>query len=181
MTRSGHVLLKFFSQKNYRDDFCNGIIYMNTLYYFWDEYPRLQALKRSEESRARAIAKGENPDNIFTSLCSLSDSQRDLFEGTVTPYDPDALNLGSSMKDGLFCDPVLRAEGYRYCNVACFYRLDCTISSSPNKCKTVAYDVPKQMDEFGKYVIVIINEKEFINRIRKAVNACGFKAAPHNC
>ncbi len=176
MSWSGHLLLKFFSQKKYRDDFCNGIIYMNTLYYFWDEYPRLQALKRSEEARARAIAKGENPDNIFTSLCSpLSDSQKDLFEGTVTTYDLDTLNLDSSMKVGLFCDPVLRAEGYRYCNVACFYRLDCTISSSSNKYKTVAYDIPKQMDEFGKYVIVIINEKEFINRIRKAVNACGFK------
>ena len=67
---------------------------MNTLYYFWDEYPRLQALKRSEEARARAIAKGENPDNIFTSLCSpLSDSQKDLFEGTVTTYDLDIMEV----------------------------------------------------------------------------------------
>ena len=32
------ILLKYISKKEYVDDFMAGNLYMNSLYYFWNEY-----------------------------------------------------------------------------------------------------------------------------------------------
>lgn len=33
-----YILLKFMSEKNYLKDFLDGHLYMNSLYYFWNQY-----------------------------------------------------------------------------------------------------------------------------------------------
>ncbi len=35
------------SEKSYATEFFNGRLYMNSLYYFWNEYPVKQAMKES--------------------------------------------------------------------------------------------------------------------------------------
>lgn len=149
---------------------------MNALGYFWDEYPLIQAEKRLKEIKTKAIKNGEYSQNVYVPLESkLSEGQKDLYEGTATICRLDKFGISESFKDYLFCNPVLRAEGYRYCNVACFYRLDCAMSKLPNQQLMVSYDIPQIMNEFGKYVVAILNEHEFIKRIGKAADALGYK------
>ena len=46
---TNYILLKFISQKSYVDDFLNGSLYMNSLYYFWNEYPFKEAAAKRDE------------------------------------------------------------------------------------------------------------------------------------
>lgn len=44
-----HVLLRFFSKKEYLEEFLSGSLYMNSMHYFWDEYKLEDAKRRKEE------------------------------------------------------------------------------------------------------------------------------------
>lgn len=44
-----HVLLRFFSEKSYLEQFIQGFIYMNILGYFWDENGMVAAMKQKKE------------------------------------------------------------------------------------------------------------------------------------
>ena len=126
-----HNLIKFFSKKEYLDEFISGKLYMNTLDYFWK--------------------------NGF-------EEQKDIFEGvvcTVPVKDFEALPMDFQAVQA--CDYRFRAEGYKYCNVLCFYKQSYTADGS-----VIHFEYNTKMEEFGQYVAFITNEDEFLRRVRVA-------------
>lgn len=99
------------------------------------------------------------------------DDQRDIFEGVICtvpvkefqamPVEYQALQAS---------DYCFRAEGYRYCNVLCFYKMQYEINGAFVRCD---YDVG--MKQFGDYVAFITNQRELTRRIERAATAEGYK------
>lgn len=69
-----HVLLRFFSEKEYLDQFLQGSIYMNSMSYFWNEYDIEDAKRRKREIIERQPCL--NPDNIRIPLESTAPRAR---------------------------------------------------------------------------------------------------------
>ena len=77
-----HVLLRFFSEKEYLDQFLQGSLYMNSMHYFLDEYKLEDAKRRKQE----IIKKNPclNPDKVCVSLENTAPKgQMDILEGTI--------------------------------------------------------------------------------------------------
>lgn len=79
--------------------------------------------------------------------------------------------------EGLVCgigakgrEDCMRADGYRYCNVLCCYRLDYVTEGD-----TIGWYTNEYMDKFGDYVVVIKDRDEFQKRLVKAASKLGFK------
>ena len=142
--RKNHILVKFFSQKEYASDFLHGKFYMNSLHYFWNE---------------------------FHQQSNLSSAQADLLEGTVGTIQLNSDDKG--FMDGMLTDALLRAVGYQYCNVLCFYKLNYITKHKRNKI-LIKFPIPK-MSECGNYVVIIKNKMEFQRRIKKSFAGTGFK------
>lgn len=70
-----HILLKFISKENYLKEFLAGSLFMNTLYYFWNEF-MLEAVKKGKRVPLSELAKNEKY------------GQLDLFEGTYEEWCP---------------------------------------------------------------------------------------------
>ena len=156
---SKHVLLRFFSEKEYLEQFLTGSLYMNSMHYFWDEYKLEDAQKRKME----IIKKNPclNPDNVCVPLESTAPKgQMDILEGTIGTADSFRFGFEREFVEVQATDVMLRAVGYKYCNLCCFYRYD--IASGH-------MGVTDEIKGFGDYVAVIKNEKEFIRRIEAAV------------
>ena len=138
-----HILLKYVSTEKYARDFMDGILYMNSLEFFWNEFN---------------VAKEQIEVN----------GQRDLFEGTYCNVDALRFGFPEDFCNALATDVSIRAEGYRYCHVHCYYRLDYWINGM-----TVSFDTNDLMNDFGKYVIIIEDEQKFLRRVDKAAKAKG--------
>lgn len=92
------------------------------------------------------------------------EEQKDIFEGvvcTVPVRDFNAFPMGFQSIQA--CDYRFRAEGYKYCNVLCFYKMNFSINGPFVNCE---YDA--NMEKFGKYVAFIANEREFLRRVETA-------------
>lgn len=158
------MLLRFFSEKEYLDQFLQGSLYMNSMHYFWDEYNMEDAKRRKRE-----IIKKQpclNPDKVRVPLESTAPrGQMDILEGTVGTADSFDFGFDQDIAKFQPTDVMLRAVGYQYCNLCCFYRYD--IGCLHN-------GVSDEMKGFGNYVAVIKNEQEFIRRIESAVRTLHF-------
>ena len=53
-----HILLKFISQEKFLNDFLSGSLYMNSLYYFWNEFV-LESVKKGKRIPLEELAKNE--------------------------------------------------------------------------------------------------------------------------
>ena len=163
-----HILLKFIGRSDWAESFLDGHLYMNSLYYFWNEYP-LEVARREKEKYLRSHPEVD-PDSYFVPFNNaLSRSQADMLEGTIGLNDLVNEDFG----DCALTDTICRAVGYQYCNVCCFYRLDYTLQPIVFGHSIIRYDVPS-MDGFGDYVVIIKDEAEFIRRIGRAAKENGF-------
>lgn len=79
--------------------------------------------------------------------------------------------------EGLVCgidaksrEDCMRADGYKYCNILCCYRLD-FISEGD----TIGWYTSEYMDKFGDYVVIIKDKDAFQKRLVKAASKQGFK------
>lgn len=161
-----HIILKFMSKKEYAHEFLDGNLYMNSLYYFWNEYPIEQAKKKQEEYLV--THPGAEPGDVAIPIeYTLSPGQADLFEGTAGAYYDDGLDR--ALNGHTLSDAILRSVGYQYCNVLCFYRLDYILTLP-----FAYYDIP-DMRDFGEYVVIIKNEEELLRRVSHAVKQCDYK------
>lgn len=157
-----HILLKFIGQYDWAESFLNGQLYMNSLYYFWNEYP-LEAAKRKREEYLAANPTVE-PNSCSVPIdYSLSRTQADMLEGTIGINDLVNADFG----EYALTDTICRSVGYQYCNVCCFYRLDYKLQPFSSRYNTINYDIPN-MNDFGDYVVIIKDEEEFIRRVGKA-------------
>lgn len=161
---TNHILLKFISQKAFVDDFLNGSLYMNSLYYFWNEYPLTEAaLKKDEFIKNHPEV---NPDNVTIPIdYKLSPAQADMFEGTIG-FDTSSI-LKKDLGDYLLSDAILRAVGFQYCNTLCFYRLDYNLEGI-----FIHYDIPN-MKDFGDYVAIIKDKNDLLRRVNEAAKKEG--------
>ena len=141
-----YALLKFMSKKEYAEAFMDGDFYMNSLYYFWNEY------------------MPEDPTKHLQS--SLTGGQGDSLEGTVSTGND--LDVSLDFYDRTISDTIYRSVGYKYCNVLCFYKLYIMI----NNC-FLSYDYP-DMGEFGDYVIIVKDPSELIRRFGVSVEQDGY-------
>ena len=119
-----HVLVKFFSTRDYALNFIRGKFYMNALNFFWNEYP---------------------------ARFPLSSAQADLLEGVVgikpATWEDSAFN------NAVLSDIIFRSIGYRYCNILCFYKLEYQITHKLNR-HIVYYPVPNMSDCGNYVVII---------------------------
>ncbi len=59
---------------------------------------------------------------------------------------------------------ILELEGYKFCNVLCFYKINFLLEDGLLHC-----DLNDDMLKFGEYIAIITNENEFLRRIEAAV------------
>ena len=149
-----HILLKFISQEKYLNDFLSGSLYMNSLYYFWNEFV-LEDVKKGKRIPLAELAKNE----VY--------GQADLFEGTIETSEIDETNeIAEHIKMDICC----RVVGYGYCNILSFYKL--ALNDMP---LGFLYQLNKNMKSLGNYVAIIKDKDEFLRRINNKAEQEGFK------
>lgn len=115
-----YMLLKFISNEKFLDDFLNGNLYTNTLYYYWNQY----ALDMAQERRDRDLKNNPNldPENYTVPIVGgPGPGVVDLFEGTVTTERLEDSNLLDEFKAYAQTDLIYRSVGIGYCNTLCFF------------------------------------------------------------
>lgn len=137
-------LLKFVETNKYADDVMKGSLYMNPLSYFW------------------RINYGEP--------VGASNSDRfDLFEGTYLSLNKEDIGFDKEFAEVIGTNPIVRLSAYQYINLFSAYHSEFSVKSG----ELIA---PKMetMNEFGEFVVVIMNEAEFRYRVRKAATKLGY-------
>ena len=99
--------------------------------------------------------------------------QHDTHEGVI--LSTNQCNIDGVWGENLIADPMFRAEGYKYCNVACFYRVDVATFPMQNQYILTHWQECSDMKEFGNFVIIIKDSAELIRRVGFAVQKNGFK------
>lgn len=160
-----HILLKFISNKAYADDFMRGKLYMNSLEYFWNEY-RLEVAKKKKDEIKNFTNKSFNENTLISMEENIVPGQMDLFEGICgTVKNASTLGFEQDFCDVLASDISLRAEGYRYCNVHCYYRMDYWYQNDK-----ILLNLNPEMENFGEYVAIIDDEIKFLSLVNRAMN-----------
>lgn len=166
-----YFLLKYFSKQKFLKDFLCGHLYMNTLSFFWDETMLEQAkLRRKSYISAHS---GVDPDKVSVPIKRLPSMQEDLLEGVMGLSNNDEI-LGDFEGHNL-SDVLLRSVGMGYCNTLCFYRLFFEPIVSFGNASMIHYMTTDAMEDFGEYVAYILDPKELVIRIERAVNRKGYQ------
>ena len=115
---------------------------------------------------------GLNPDEVMCHINNkLSRMQEDMLEGMIDAEDSGlSVAVNAAMNGHAFTDIMFRAEGYKYCNTACFYRLIYTRADN-----MISYDLADSMIDFGGSVVIIDEPDKFLERINLAVCREGYK------
>lgn len=164
MELQNHLLLKFISKKKFANDFMRGKLYMNSLDYFWNDYRLINAEKEQKEMQKTAGAALDKDARIIAGEKTVT-GQMDMLEGVYGTVSADAIGFDKEFAECMATDVFLRAEGYRYCNVQCFYRLDYVWNGN-----VVSWDQISGMEEFGEYVVIIDDEAKFLRLVDRAMN-----------
>ena len=91
--------------------------------------------------------------------------QKDIFEGVVCTVPVKDFNgFPMDFQAAQASDYHFRAEGYKFCNVLCFYKINFLLEDGLLHC-----DLNDDMLKFGEYIAIITNENEFLRRIEAAV------------
>ena len=100
--------------------------------------------------------------------------QQDITEGTVLTKNTKQFQIQDEFGKHVIGDSMFIAEGYKYCNIACFYRIDAKIFPAIDR--NVMMDWQEaNMKNFGNSVVIIKDVEEFIRRITVAVQAKNWK------
>lgn len=177
-----YMLLKFISNEKFLDDFLNGSLYMNTLYYYWNQY----SIDKAKERWERDLKNNHDldPDNYVAPIKGgPGPGVMDLFEGTVGTERLADSNVPDMIEGHVQTDPIYRSVGMGYCNTLCFFKMDYEFLEDGNfgalgMCGMHGIPVKYylgDMHEFGDYVVIIDDLDELISRIHKAVRSRGFK------
>ena len=93
------------------------------------------------------------------------EEQKDIFEGVVCTVPVKDFNgFPMDFQAAQASDYHFRAEGYKFCNVLCFYKINFLLEDGLLHC-----DLNDDMLKFGEYIAIITNENEFLRRIEAAV------------
>lgn len=131
-------LLKFVEKPEYANDVIKGSLYMNSLSYFWH------------------VNYGEP--------VGTSNSDRyDIFEGTYLSLNKEDIGFDKDFASVLGPNPIVRLSAYEYINLFSTYHAEYNVQS-----RELLAPRMETMNEFGKYVVVIMDEAEFRRRVQKA-------------
>ena len=140
------ILIRFTDSK-YADSYRSGNLSFSSLYSFWD-------LRRNKIPYEKApFASKEEL------LKAANDKQQDFSEG-ISLEIPSSILAESKDFYPHICNDTIRAriDAYGYCKLLCFYRVDITGS--------VIQNLPSEMFNFGNTVIVVKDEKEFVEQLK---------------
>lgn len=99
------------------------------------------------------------------------EEQKDIFEGVVCTVPVKDFNgFPMDFQAAQASDYHFRAEGYKFCNVLCFYKIDFILERG-----LLRYDLNDDMSKFGEYVAIITNEAEFLRRIEAAAKKSNYE------
>ena len=99
------------------------------------------------------------------------EEQKDIFEGVVCTVPVKDFNgFPMDFQAAQASDYHFRAEGYKFCNVLCFYKIDFILEGG-----LLRYDLNDDMSKFGEYVAIITNEAEFLRRIEAAAKKSNYE------
>lgn len=154
-----YILLKYMAEKAYIDDFLNGSLYMNSLYFFWKDSAIEKAMKKKDEKQKEHLMM---KDDIEIKLEARAPLQEDSLEGAIGAEDN--IDIDNIFKEHVFSDCYLRPIGMKYCNVLCFYMQNFEIESG-----MLQYDMNNSMRNLGEYVALIKDQNEFMRRVETAI------------
>ena len=149
-TRYIMFLVKFFETREYANGFMSGRLYANRLSYF----------KKIEDA---------------------GDTHRgDKYEGTVVWGQPGRIQIeinGHDMSNDLAGPASLSLNRLDHFNVVCFYagyirNYSPTLTEDEIKNQLI---IPRKCEEFGQYAVVIKDNAEFFNRVKRATNAKNYR------
>lgn len=177
-----YMLLKFISNEKFLNDFLNGSLFMNTLYYYWNQY----SIDKAQVRRERDLRNNPDldPENYAVPIVDgPGPGVMDLFEGTVSTEQLSDSDLPNMLKDHAQTDAIYRSVGMGYCNTLCFFKMDYEILESGDLGMLGMlgiHGIPVKyylgdMHEFGDYVVIVDDLDELVRRIHKAVRDRGYK------
>lgn len=137
-------ILKFVENEKYAEDLMRGSLYMNPLSYFWN------------------VKKGEP-------LGASNSDRYDIFEGTYLSLDKENICLDKEFVNVIGPNPIVRMSGYKYINLFSTFRAEFNIKS-----RELFIPAINTMNDFGKIVVVIMDESNFRYRIRRASEKLGY-------
>lgn len=119
----------------------------------------------SEKEHAKQFLAGEIYMNTMGYFWEEGfEDQKDYFEGVSCNISKDKVErLPHDLRDVLCYDIAIRVDVYKYNNICSFYRLDID-----NKRQVIQLPAP-EINKFGEYAIIILDENKLINRILKKV------------
>lgn len=159
------ILTKFFSRKEYRDDFIKGKLYFSSLSEFTKVYDERRLIEESNNGNAVACQELEKLYNK---------SQRDVYEGAIASISPkDLVEFDMDMRNVMCSDVYIKPAGYDYCNIMSFCRME--YNKKHIKTREFIEWFEPNMSEFGKYVIIIKKPDEFVRRINSVMEREKYK------
>lgn len=149
---NAYTFLKFMEKKEYMQDFIAGKLFFNTVEYF----AKCEEEGRGDSSEGLAFQTSPMSNNYISA--NLEEIEGKLFI-VCRDYssNPEAYKPSTVLS--------LRPAENMERKLICFYRLDLNLDSN-----TVAPISPKMAEQFGEYGVIIVNPKEFIRRVTKAIS-----------
>lgn len=153
MARYLQTFVKIFSREEYRNDFLNGKLYMNTIEYFknYEEVANSNIADKNE-----ALMAWLQPNDVKVQL-QLGDTEYELSSKDFA--SPLTISISSHNNCNIFCLTYLHGKDID---------IDSPFDSATFEILQNSFILDKRISELGEFA-VSINPEIFLERVRKAV------------
>ena len=107
----------------------------------------------------------------------LSYGQADVLEGSIADFDLRTAPIPEEMRPLVVDDPKARSVGYLYSNIVCFSKIRYKRLMGRERngrlypgMEYVVEGIPNMEDDFGPYSVILLDMKEFLNRVLAAAD-----------
>lgn len=155
MSQSPFIFIKVFSEISHAEDFIRGNLHLKRLSYF-------QNLEESNDS-----------------------TRGDKFEGVVNYRQPDQVKLTITQGENTFeieqlASPfVVKHNALGFLHVFCLYSAHegnlVRTEEDEHGFKKGELEIPKELAEFGKYPVIVLQPNEFIKRVMRSCHSRNLK------
>ena len=155
------LLVKFFDEENYANDFLNGILYSNRLSYF----------KRLEDHEGRGD-KYEGgiflpSDETTIRLTATANGDHNFESITIPPEDlAAAVRIGPNWFDHMNI----------FCMYSCYSSNVVDVSKDGNRAKKIFIQIQDDTSALGDYIVAISDISAFLLRFQQAVSRKSYES-----